>query len=143
MLLYCVYTIYTVGDCMDIVISNSDKKPFYEQIEKQIKRMIITGTLKGGDLLPSMRLLAKELRVSVITTKRAYEELERDGVIETVAGKGSYVAEVRLEVIIEEKRNRVLNHINNAVAAAKLCKMTKQELHELVDKSYKTWEELT
>ena len=73
---------------MDIIISNSSKKPIYEQIASQIKDLIISGVLEEGDALPSMRVLAKELRISVITTKRAYEELERDKFIETVTGRG-------------------------------------------------------
>ena len=77
---------------MNIVISNSSDKPIYEQIAQQIKKMIISGELSPGDALPSMRFLAKELRISVITTKRAYSDLERDGFIETVTGKGSFVA---------------------------------------------------
>ena len=77
---------------VDILISNSSGKPIYEQITSQIKNMILSGTLQAGEALPSMRLLAKELRISVITTKRAYEDLERDGFIETVPGKGSFVA---------------------------------------------------
>ena len=77
---------------MNIIISNSSGKPIYEQITAQIKNMIMTGQLASGDLLPSIRLLAKELRISVITSKRAYEDLERDGFITTVAGKGCYVS---------------------------------------------------
>ena len=77
---------------MDIIISNASGKPIYEQITVQIKSQILSGALTAGDALPSMRTLAKELRISVITTKRAYEDLERDGFIETVAGKGSFVA---------------------------------------------------
>ena len=77
---------------MDILISNASGKPIYDQIASQIKNLIISGQLAQGDSLPSMRLLAQELRISVITTKRAYEELERDGFIETVTGKGSFVA---------------------------------------------------
>lgn len=77
---------------MDIIISNSSQQPIYEQILRQIQRMIITGKLKEGQALPSIRNLARDLQVSVITTKRAYEELEREGMIETVAGKGSFVA---------------------------------------------------
>ena len=76
---------------MDIIISNASGKPIYEQITVQIKSQILSGALTAGDALPSMRTLAKELRISVITTKRAYEDLERDGFIETVAGKGSFV----------------------------------------------------
>ena len=74
---------------MDIIISNSSSSPIYEQITRQIKDHILQGELKAGDALPSMRMLAKELRISLITTKRAYEELERDGFIETVPGKSS------------------------------------------------------
>lgn len=77
---------------MDIIIQNTSGKPIYEQITAQIKNQILSGALQAGDALPSMRLLAKELRISVITTKRAYEELERDGFLVTVTGKGSFVA---------------------------------------------------
>ena len=77
---------------MNILISNSGEKPIYEQITSQIKNLIIQGELAAGQALPSMRLLAKELRISVITTKRAYEELEREGFVQTVPGKGSFVA---------------------------------------------------
>jgi GntR family transcriptional regulator len=87
---------------MDIIISNSSPKPIYEQITSQIKAMILNGTLREGEALPSMRLLAKELRISVITTKRAYEDLERDGFIETVTGRGSFVAGKNLEFVKEE-----------------------------------------
>ena len=77
---------------MNIIISNASGKPIYEQIVAQIKQLIMTDVLKEGDALPSMRVLAKDLRISVITTKRAYEELESEGFIETVTGKGSFVA---------------------------------------------------
>ena len=81
----------TGGELMNILISNSSDKPIYEQIANQIKQMIINGELEAGASLPSMRVLAKELRISVITTKRAYEDLERDGFIYSVVGKGTYV----------------------------------------------------
>ena len=84
---------------MDIIISNASGKPIYEQITSQIKTLILNGTLREGESLPSMRLLAKELRISVITTKRAYEDLERDGFIETVTGRGSFVAGKNLEFV--------------------------------------------
>ena len=87
---------------MDIIISNASGKPIYEQITVQIKSQILSGALTAGDALPSMRTLAKELRISVITTKRAYEDLERDGFIETVAGKGSFVASKNAEFLREE-----------------------------------------
>ena len=86
---------------MKILISNADPRPIYEQIVAQVKNLIISGELAAGEALPSMRFLAKELRISVITTKRAYEELERDGFIETVAGKGSFVAGMNTAFIRE------------------------------------------
>ena len=84
---------------MDIIISNASGKPIYEQITVQIKSQILSGALTAGDALPSMRLLAKELRISVITTKRAYEDLERDGFVVTVPGKGSFVAAQNVELL--------------------------------------------
>lgn len=104
---------------MDILISNSSDKPIYEQITSQIKQMIISGELEAGTLLPSMRMLAKELRISVITTKRAYEDLERDGFIYTVVGKGSFVAEKNMEFVREEQLRIVEDHLSKAVAGAK------------------------
>ena len=83
---------------MDIILSNTSGKPIYEQIADQVKEQIMSGTLEAGDALPSMRLLAKELRISVITTKRAYEELERDGFLENVPGKGCFVAPQNREI---------------------------------------------
>ena len=117
---------------MDIIISNSSGKPIYEQITSQIKGMIMNGTLKPGDPLPSMRLLAKELRISVITTKRAYEELERDGFITTVVGKGSFVKEADQEFVREERLKAVEGYLQAAVDAARQCGMEEQEVVELV-----------
>lgn len=121
---------------MDIVISNSNGKPIYEQITSQIKNLIITGVLQEGEALPSMRLLAKELRISVITTKRAYEELERDGFIETVTGKGSFVASRNLDFIREEQLRAVEAHLHEAVRAAKSGGVGEQELLDLVKLLY-------
>ena len=87
---------------MDIIISNSSGKPIYEQITSQIKEMIMNGSLKAGDALPSMRTLAQNLRISIITTKRAYEELEKDGFIESFTGKGSFVKAQNQELVREE-----------------------------------------
>ena len=92
---------------MDIIISNASGKPIYEQIITQIKNQILSGALAEGDALPSIRLLAKELRISVITTKRAYEDLERDGFIETFPGKGSFVARKNLDFLREEQYRRI------------------------------------
>lgn len=121
---------------MDIIISNSSKKPIYEQITSQIKDMIMSGRLDEGDLLPSMRLLAKELRISVITTKRAYEELERDGFIETVMGKGSFVAGKNLEFVREEQFRRAEEHLNKSVEIAKSSGISQEELIEILKTLY-------
>ncbi len=88
---------------MQITITNTSKEPIYEQISAQIKKLILLGDLKQGDALPSMRQLAKDLRVSIITTKRAYEELEKDGFINSIVGRGSFVAEQNIETMKEEK----------------------------------------
>lgn len=121
---------------MDIIISNSSEKPIYEQIALQIKNMIITGELNAGDLLPSMRFLAKELRISVITTKRAYDDLERDGFIETVPGKGSYVATKNIEFIREEHLRIAEEYLQKAVDSAKMAGITLQELTEITSMLY-------
>ena len=121
---------------MDIIISNSSSKPIYEQITSQVKNMILTGQLKEGAPLPAMRLLAKELRISVITTKRAYEDLERDGFIETVVGKGSFVAKKNTQFVREEILKLAQEHIKEAVDAAKSGGITAGELHEMVDIFY-------
>lgn len=118
---------------MDIIISNSSGRPIYEQITEQIKNSIITGTLMEGDALPSMRLLAKELHISVITTKRAYEDLERDGFIETVTGKGSFVARKNVEFIREEQLRKAEGYLQSAVDAAKQAGITLNELQELLE----------
>lgn len=121
---------------MNIIISNSSGIPIYEQIESQIKDMIIKGELKEGDNLPSMRLLAKELKISVITTKRAYEDLERDGFVETVMGKGSFVASKNIEFIKEQKLKDLEDHILKAVRIAKSSGITLQEVHDIINILY-------
>lgn len=122
---------------MDIIISNSSDKPIYEQITAQIKSLIINGRLSEGELLPSMRYLAKELRISVITTKRAYEDLEREGFIETVVGKGSYVATRNLELIKEQQRKAIEEHLQKAADTAKSSGIALEELHEILQLIYK------
>lgn len=122
---------------MNIVISNSSDKPIYEQIAKQIKKMIISGELIPGDALPSMRFLAKELRISVITTKRAYSDLERDGFIETVTGKGSFVANQNLSFIREEQLRLAEELLQKAVDIAKSSDISWDELIELLELLYK------
>jgi len=122
---------------MDILISNASQKPIYEQITSQIKNMILAGVLKEGETLPSMRLLAKELRISVITTKRAYEDLERDGFIETVTGKGSFVAGRNLEFIKEERLRAAEQHLQSAADVAKSSGITLQELQDILALIYR------
>lgn len=121
---------------MDIIISNSNKNPIYEQIASQIKNLIITGELKEGEVLPSMWLLAKELRISVITTKRAYEELERDGFIETVTGRGSFVASKNLEFIREEHLRMAEEYLQKSVDIAKSSGLTLDELMDILETLY-------
>lgn len=113
---------------MDIILSNSSGKPIYEQISDQVKSQILSGTLAEGDALPSMRLLAKELHISVITTKRAYEELEREGFITTVPGKGCFVAPRNLELVREDALRRVEEHLGAAVEVARTGGITLEEL---------------
>ena len=100
---YAKYGLGAEGIFMEIIISNSSDKPIYEQISSQIKNKIMNGTLETGEMLPSMRALAKDLHISVITVQRAYEHLTRDGFIETVSGKGSFVASQNKEFIQEEQ----------------------------------------
>lgn len=121
---------------MEIIISNSSGKPIYEQITSQIKNMILTGALEEGDALPSMRLLAKELRISVITTKRAYDDLERDGFIESFTGKGSFVAKKNMELVREEQLKIAESHLKNAVETAKSSGISLEELREILDVLY-------
>lgn len=125
------------GELVDIIISNSNDKPIYEQITSQIKNLIICGELKAGDMLPSMRLLAKELRISVITTKRAYEELERDGFIESVIGKGSFVAGKNTEFIKEEQFRIIEEALQKAVDTARSSGVSLNELSEILSTIFK------
>ena len=121
---------------MDIIISNASGVPIYEQIEEQIKGLIMTGDLKAGDALPSMRFLAKELKISVITTKRAYEELERDGYIESVVGKGSFVKGVSSDLMKESMRFAIEEYMEKAVDKAFLGKVSLEEMKEMLDIIY-------
>lgn len=119
-------------DHMDIIISNASGVPIYEQIEEQIKGLIMTGELKAGDALPSMRMLAKDLKISVITTKRAYEDLERDGFIESVIGKGSFVKGVNSEIMKESMLVAIEEYFEKAADKAVLGKVSLEELKEVL-----------
>jgi GntR family transcriptional regulator len=118
---------------MQIVLSNSSKEPIYEQIARQIKEQIIRGELQPGEALPSIRNLARELQISVITTKRAYEELEREGFIEAVGGKGSFVSGANRE-LIREKRLRLLEaKLAEALRDARALGLGPAELKEMLE----------
>lgn len=117
---------------MDIIFSNSSNKPIYEQIVSQIKALIMKGELIEGDSLPSMRLLAKELRISVITTKRAYEELELQGFIVSITGKGSFVTGCNKELIREEHLKKVEDNIKEAIRQSKMCNIELADLVEMM-----------
>ena len=117
---------------MNIFISNSGSQPIYEQIVTQIKGLIISGELNEGYALPSMRLLAKELRISVITTKRAYEELEREGFIISMTGKGSFVAGKNTDLIKEENLKKIEANMAQIVETANICGLPLNELIEML-----------
>lgn len=117
---------------MNIIISNAHNQPIYEQIYIQIKTLIVSGKLKEGELLPSIRNLAKDLRISVITTKRAYDELEKDGYIYSVAGKGSYVAEKNTEIIREANLKEIEEHIKIICQLAAGCNLDTDDIIEMV-----------
>ena len=121
---------------MDIIISNASGAPIYEQIEEQVKSQIMTGELAAGDALPSMRVLAKELKISVITTKRAYEDLERDGFIETVVGKGSFVKGINSEIMKESMLFAIEEALEKAVDKAVLGKVSLGEMEEMLEIIY-------
>ncbi|MBG9454060.1 GntR family transcriptional regulator [Lysinibacillus sphaericus] len=117
---------------MQIIISNSSKEPIYEQITNQIKSLILTGDLLEGTALPSMRQLAKDLQISVITTKRAYEELEKAGFIYSIIGKGSFIAEQNLEVIKEKKLKVIEEQLSAVIKNSREIGMSLNELQELL-----------
>lgn len=121
---------------MNIIISNSANEPIYLQIINQIKSQILTGDLKEGQALPSIRSLAKELEISVITTKRAYDELEKDGFIVTVAGKGSYVAPVNTDILKENKMKMIEQKLSETITEAKLIGMSLEELKKILELLY-------
>lgn len=116
---------------MNIFIDNKSDAPIYEQIYSQIKAQIISGELREEEALPSIRNLAKDLRISVITTKRAYDELEREGFIFTVAAKGCFVAPKNVELLREENLKQIEQHMEAIGKLAATCNLTKQELIEM------------
>ena len=117
---------------MNIIINNSSMQPIYEQIVNQIKASIMKGTLKEEQMLPSVRLLAKDLRISALTVKKAYDTLEEHGFIVTVHGTGSFVSCANQELMLEEKRKEVENDIEMALRKGRSCGMSKEELKDLI-----------
>lgn len=118
---------------MNILIDNKSGTPIYDQIYSQIKSQIISGALKQDELLPSIRGLAKNLRISFITTKRAYEELEREGFIYTLPAKGCYVAPKNIELLREENLKKIEEYIDEIVKLAVSCNLSKHEIIEMVN----------
>lgn len=121
---------------MEIIISNSSGVPIYEQIKEQIKDKIASNELKAGELLPSIRTLAKDLRCSVITTKNAYEELVNEGYVKTIPAKGFYVAEINMEVAREEQLNKIESLLDSAVSIAKMHNIQRKTIDEILDILY-------
>ena len=121
---------------MDIILSNSSGEPIYRQIVTQIKAQITSGALSAGDALPSMRLLAQQLRISVITTKRAYEELEREGFIENFTGKGCFVKAQNPDFLREEIIRRTEEQLSKACEIARQGGLTLEEMTELLELMY-------
>lgn len=118
---------------MEIVLSNSSDKPIYEQIAAQVRDAVATGELAAGEQLPSIRALATQLRISAITTKRAYQDLEAQGYVTTVPGKGCFVAEQNLDLLREERLRRVEASLARAVCDARACGLSDDELREMLD----------
>ena len=123
---------------MDIWIDNRSTQPIYDQVFSQIKNHILSGELSADEPLPSIRSLAKDLRISVVTTKRAYEELEKEGLIYTVAAKGSFVAERSSSLLREESLRKIEEHMGEIVRLSALCGLSREELLDML--SYE-WEE--
>ncbi|EEM15461.1 Transcriptional regulator, GntR [Bacillus pseudomycoides DSM 12442] len=122
---------------MNIIISNSSPDPIYEQISKKLRQLILNGGLKGGDQLPSIRSLAKELQISAITTKRAYEELEKERYIETVAGKVTYVSVQNNELIKEQRLRLLESKAEEIVQESKFLQLSLEELQQMITFLYK------
>ena len=121
---------------MNIIITNNLDTPIYEQIKEQIKNMIINGKLNEGDALPSMRVLAKELRISIITTKRAYEELEREGYIESYTGKGSFVKRVNRDILKENVLCEIESTLDSILDKAAVANISYEEVLNIMNLLY-------
>lgn len=122
---------------MNIIISGKSEKPIYEQIKYQIKKAIILGQLKKDSPLPGLRSLASDLKVSVITTKRAYSELENEGLIYTVAGKGSFVSSIDKKIFYEEGIEKIEEKFKDIIIISQDLKMSKKDLFDILENLYK------
>lgn len=118
---------------MDIILTNAGGQPIYDQIVSQVKAQILSGKLKEGDALPSLRALAKDLRISVITTKRAYDELLQAGYVYAVAGKGYFVAPRNMELLREENLRRIEAHLTEVAKLAASCDLTREDVFNIYD----------
>ncbi len=121
---------------MEIIISSNTSKPIYEQITSQIKAMIMSGELRAGDPIPSMRSLAKSIHVSVITVQKAYEDLQRDGFIETTVGRGSFVSTLNKNFYQEEQQRKAEEHLQEAAEIARSSGISLEKLQELLKLFY-------
>ena len=121
---------------MNIILSNSSEEPIYQQIITQIKAQIMSGDLRSGDSLPSMRLLAQQLRISLITTKHAYEELERDGFIENFVGKGCFIKSQNTDFLREESIRKTEEAMTKACEYARNCGLTLEDCKEILEMIY-------
>lgn len=132
MYLFNKYTLETRWQRVEIIISNNANKPIYEQITSQIKAMIMSGELQAGDAIPSMRALAKSIHVSVITVQKAYEDLQRDGFIETTVGRGSFVSAQNKEFYQEEQQRIAEEHLQAAAEIGRVSNISLEKLTELL-----------
>lgn len=129
------------GGFMKIIITNTSDLPIYQKIKDQIKQAILQGELAEGEMLPSIRALANDLHVSVLTTRRVYDELEAEGFITTKAGKGSFVAKENVELLMESKRRMVESKLTEAWEAARMLGIQKSELYAMMDLLFEEEEE--
>ena len=122
---------------MNIIISNSSSVPIYEQIKQSIKQAILNNELREEDMLPSVRVMANDLKISFLTVKKAYDELEKEGCIKSVQGKGSFVAPKNSELVQEKKRKEIQNYIEKIIKLAQMSDISEKEIIELFKLMYK------
>ncbi len=121
---------------MDIIISNSSNQPIFEQIKQAIKKAIANNELKENEMLPSIRNLAQDLRISVMTVKRAYDELEQEGFIKTIHGKGSIISAKNIELLREEQMKEIEKHIDKIILISKSSNISKKEILDIFEFLY-------